>query len=341
MKNKQDVSRREFIKNSMLAGGAMLLSGVLPVKAATLPYRNAENPAYFENSDDKQIVDDELLQGVSDIHLHAAPDSKARLGNELEFARAARRAGYKSMLFKSNDFSCHDRAYLIRQEMPDFEVFGSFCMNRVHGEKVNAFAAEKAVNTTGTLCRCIWMPTQDAVYQNIRYHNRKEGVPVLDDGGRVLPEVVRVMEICTETNILFATGHSSPEESLVLARKAREVGLQKFVVTHANSGIWKMTHEQIRRCIDLGAWIEYSFITNLWGPGTGLPDFVRMSDREFADFARLAPERSIITTDLGQVGMPHPVEGMRRCILALLGNGLTQNQVDFMVRTNPSALVGL
>lgn len=332
MKNKQDLSRREFIRNSMMAGGAMLLSGVLPSQAQASLFPVDENADSFET--------DDLLQGVSDIHLHAAPDSKARLGNELEFARAAHKVGYKSMLFKSNDFSCHDRAYLIRQELPDFEVFGSLCMNRVHGDKVNVFAAEKAVVTTANLCRCIWMPTQDAVYQNIRYHGKKEGVPVVDDNGRVLSEVVRVMEICEEANIIFATGHSSPEESIVLARKAREVGVKKCVVTHANSGIWEMTHDQIKRCIDLGAWVEYSYITNLWGLGTGLPDFERMSNREFADFARIAPERSIITTDLGQVGMPHPVDGMRCCILALLENGLSQQQVDFMVRTNPAQLVG-
>ncbi len=333
MKDKQGLSRRDFIRGSMMAGGAMFLSGILPSKA--------EIPAFADNEESDLQGTDELLRGVSDIHLHAAPDSKTRLGNELEFARAARAAGYKSMLFKSNDFSSHDRAYLIRQELPDFEAFGSLCMNRVHGEKVNTFAAEKAVNTTGNLCRCIWMPTQDAVYQNIRYYGKKEGIPVLDDSGNVLPEVVRVMEICAEANIIFATGHSSPEESITLAHKAREVGVKKFVVTHTNSGIWKMTHDQIKRCIDLGAWIEYSYITNLWGPGTGLPDFQRMSDKEFSGFARIAPEHSIITTDLGQVGMPHPVEGMRRCIIALLKNGLSQRQVDFMVRTNPSLLVGL
>lgn len=336
MKNKQDISRRNFIRNSMMAGGAVLFSSVLPANAVIEPFfpiKNAESG--------NQTVTDELLIGVCDIHLHAAPDSKNRSGNELEFARSARDAGYKSMLFKSNDFSCHDRAYLIRQELRDFEVFGSLCMNRVHGDKVNVFAAEKAVNTIGNLCRCIWMPTQDAVYQNLRYHNRKEGIPVLDDAGRVLPEVVRVMEICVEANIIFATGHSSPEESIVLARKAREIGVKKCVITHANSGIWKMTHDQIKRCIDLGAWIEYSYITNLWGPGTGLPDFERMSDKEFSAFALIEPERSIITTDLGQVGMPHPVEGMRRCILALLENGLTRHQVDCMVRTNPARLVGL
>lgn len=312
----------------------MLFSGVLPSQARIRgSFSAAENTALTET--------DGVLRGVSDIHLHAAPDSRDRLGSELEFARAARAAGYKSMMFKSNDFSCHDRAYLIRQELSGFEVFGSVCMNRVHGDKVNAFTAEKAVNTTGRLCRCIWMPTQDAVYQNIRYRGRKEGIPVLDGKGRVLPEVVRVMEICAEADIIFATGHSSPEESIVLARKAREVGVGKCVVTHANSGIWKMTHDQIEQCIDMGAWIEYSYITNLWGPGTGLPDFERMSDSEFAVFARINPERSIITTDLGQVAMPHPVEGMRRCIVALLKNGLTQKQVDSMVRVNPARLVGL
>lgn len=72
-----------------------------------------------------------------------------------------------------------------------------------------------------------------------------------------------------------------------------------------------------------------------------MPDFERMSDSEFASFARIDPGRSIITTDLGQVGMPHPVEGIRRCIMALLENGLTQKQVDFMVRANPARLVGL
>lgn len=80
MKNKQDLSRRDFIRNSVMAGGAVLLSGVLPSHAQTPIFSAAEN------SDSPEA--DELLRGVSDIHLHAAPDSKARLGNELEFTRA-------------------------------------------------------------------------------------------------------------------------------------------------------------------------------------------------------------------------------------------------------------
>jgi len=331
MENNATISRRTFLKRSMAAGGAMMASSLLPADLFGTEHKQEGQEEHV----------DELLQGVCDIHLHCAPDSKVRLTDELSFIRDAQRTGYRAVMFKSNDFSCHDRAYLIRQAVPGFEVFGSICMNRVHGERVNPFAAEKAANTTGGLCRCIWMPTQDAVYQNLSYYGKKEGIPVLDDNGRVLSEVVHIMEICAETDIIFATGHSSPEECITLARKAREVGVGKFVVTHANSGIWTMTHEQIKRCIELGAWIEYSYITNLWGPGTRLPDFTRLSDEAFAAFARINPERSFITTDLGQPGMPHPIDGMRRCIEALLRNGLAQTEVDMLVRRNPSGLVGL
>ena len=50
------------------------------------------------------------LFGVCDIHLHAAPDSKARSLSEYDMALEAKAAGYRAVLFKSNDFSCHDRA---------------------------------------------------------------------------------------------------------------------------------------------------------------------------------------------------------------------------------------
>ena len=91
---------------------------------------------------------------------------------------------------------------------------------------------------------------------------------MLDDRGRILPEVVRVMELCAEADIIFASGHSSPQESLILARKAKEVGVRKFVVTHVNSLIWKLTRDQIRQAVELGAFVEYCYLPRLWGPGS-------------------------------------------------------------------------
>lgn len=333
MNDKKKISRRSFLKGSIQAGGALMLAGVLPVQATGL-FPDTE----YTSSED---VADELLKGVCDIHLHASPDSSARSVNEWSFAVDALRAGYRAVMFKSNDFSCHDRAYLIRQELPGFEVFGSLCMNRVHGERVNVFAAEKAVATTGGLCRCIWMPTLDAAYQYRCMGRKEKGIPVVDDAGQVLPEVVRVMEICAEAGIIFATGHSSPTESIALARKAREVGVERFVVTHANSHFWMMTPDQIRECVDLGAYIEYCYLPCLWGAGTQMPQYERQSAEQFAEFVRISPMRSFVSTDLGQAVMPHPIEGMRRCIKELLEAGFTGTVIDRLVRINPAYLIGL
>lgn len=336
MKNvSKKINRRDFIKGSVLAGGALLVHSALPAQASAL------FPRQEESRQAGTPTDNTLLKGVCDIHLHCLPDSRERSVNEYGFMQDALKAGYRAVMFKSNDFSCHDRAYLIRQALPEAECFGSFCMNRVHGDKVNPFAARKAVETSGGLCRCIWMPTLDAAYQYRSEGRKEQGIPVVDDRGRVLPEVVQVMEICAEADIIFATGHSSPRESLALLRRAREIGLKRVVVTHANSSIWAMTADQIRQCIDLGAFIEYCYLPCLWGEGTKMPQYQRQSIEEFTAFARIDPTRSFISTDLGQAVMPHPIEGMRDCLTKLQAQGVPQSDIDLLVRDNPAWLIGL
>lgn len=345
-------TRREAVKVATIAASAALLPSLsAPVLA------EAAQPASATQQVNTWGQPDPVLLGVSDMHIHAAPDTRARSVDELTLAREARDAGYRSVMFKSNHWACHDRAWLVSEalrQMPspgavaaatttktDFHCFGSLCMNRVHGDTVNVHAAEQAVNTTGKLCRCIWMPTQDAAYQHAHEKRPGKGIAVVSDSGVVLPEVIKVMEICAEAGIVFATGHSSPDECLILARAAKNVGVDKFVVTHANSLIWKLTRDQILRLAECGAFIEYSYLTCLWGGDSVMTNFPRMSNAEFVDFARIIPERTVITTDLGQVNMPHPLEGMRQCIAALREGGISPKDVDSMTRTLPARLLGL
>ena len=169
------MDRRDFIKTLGIAGGAMLLAGTAGAAAAktTAPRKNSGI--------------DPLLSGICDIHIHCSPDTRPRCIDEFTLAEQAKQAGYRAVMYKSNDWSCHDRAYLIRQALPDFEIFGSLCMNRVHGDRVNAYAAEQAVKTSGRLCRCIWMPTLSAAYQHQCDKLPGPGIPVLDPQGKVLP----------------------------------------------------------------------------------------------------------------------------------------------------------
>lgn len=334
MDEKNNMSRRTFLKGSLLAGGSLMLSGILPADAGNLFMTD-------HITDDEWKETGTILKGICDIHIHAAPDSRMRSVDEWHFAQDAQKAGYRAVMYKSNDFSCHDRAFLIRQSVPQIEVFGSLCMNRVHGDRVNPYAAEKAVATSGGLCRCIWMPTLDAEYHYRCEKRTEKGIPVLDDSGKVLPEVIRVMEICAEADIIFATGHCSPQESIILARKASEVGVKRFVVTHANSHFWMMTSDQIRQCVDLGAYIEYCYLPCLWGENSGMPQYERQSTGTFADLVRVSSDRGFISTDLGQSVMPHPIAGMKQCIKDLDKAGFTTTEINRLVRDNPAMLIGL
>lgn len=161
-------TRREFLKKAGLAGGAMVMANVaggIPSAAAAM--------------EEEKGAADELLKGVCDIHIHAAPDVRERCINEFDFACKAKKLGYRAVMYKSNEWSCHDRAYLIRQSLPDFEVFGSFCMNYAVDDKINVHAAKMAVETTGHCCKCIWMPTMAAVYPNAVEGRAGQGIPVV------------------------------------------------------------------------------------------------------------------------------------------------------------------
>lgn len=145
----QEMTRRDFLKGAAMAGGAVMLGGLHGLSRVQAAGADAKVPEY-----------DPLLDGVCDIHMHLAPDVKERCTDEYTFARNAQAAGYRAVMYKTNEWSYHDRAYLIRQALPGFEVFGSFCMNFTYGDKINVYAAKMAAATTGRLCRCIWMPTQ-------------------------------------------------------------------------------------------------------------------------------------------------------------------------------------
>lgn len=62
MKNNMKINRRDFIKSSVLAGGALLVQSGIPAAAAGMVAGNAVDDA-------PQDAGDGLLKGVCDIHL--------------------------------------------------------------------------------------------------------------------------------------------------------------------------------------------------------------------------------------------------------------------------------
>ena len=318
-------SRREFMKAAAVTG-ALAMSGHLlksKAEAATPPI-------------------DRDLDGVIEMHVHADPDVRARCIDQLTLTRQCRQNGYRGVMYKCHDFITNDIAYLLRAMVPGIEVFGGIALNRNYGDTVNVQAAKMATQVTGHYCRCIWMPTYQSAFD--QKSKGGVGVPVLDEQGNVLPEVIKVMELCADADIIFATGHSSPDECVVLTAKAKEVGVKKTVVTHASQAPWKLTMEQARICIDNGAYLEHCVLPYFKGPHAVVPGYRNQQQvpmEEFAAYIALAPDRQYISTDLGQALNPNPIDGMRTFITGLRKVGVKEDVLTLVSKTVPARLLGL
>ena len=284
---------------------------------------------------------DRDLDGVIEMHVHADPDVRARCIDQLTLTRQCRQNGYRGVMYKCHDFITNDIAYLLRAMVPGIEVFGGIALNRNYGDTVNVQAAKMATQVTGHYCRCIWMPTYQSAYDMKKMGG---GIPVLDADGKVLPEVVRVMEICADADIIFATGHSAPEESVTLTAKAKEVGVKKAVVTHCSQAPWKLSLDQAKICIDNGAYLEHSVLPYFYGQHAIVSDYrekMPTTMEEFAAYIAIAPDRQFIDTDLGQALNPNPIDGMRTFIRGLRAVGVRNDVLALVSKKTPALLLGM
>lgn len=317
-------SRRDFLKEMAVVGTSLIAGSLLAGKgeAATPPI-------------------DADLDGVIEMHVHADPDVRPRCIDQFTLTRQCMLNGYRAIMYKCHDFITSDIAYLLRAAIPGIEVFGGIALNKNYGDRVNVLAATMATQVTGHYCRCIWMPTYQSAYDR---QKQGDGIPVLDTSGKVLPEVVKVMELCAKNDIIFATGHSSPQECVVLVKKAKEVGVKKPVVTHCTQTPWMLSLDQAKECLDNGAFLEHSVMAFFKGENACFPanrSIRQTTMAEFVQYLKLAPDRQTITTDLGQALNPHPIEGMRTFIRGLREAGLSQAQLDLVSKKVPAYLLGL
>jgi len=164
-------------------------------------------------------------------------------------------------------------------------------------------------------------------------------------GGKVLPETEEVLKIIARENLSLATGHIAPEESLAVIKRAKELGVKNIVVTHAMAEVPGMTLAQVKQAVAMGAFIEYCFLNDIHGPQSYWP-FLRSWKRvSFADIAKVIKEvgaqHFILSSDLGQNGTPMHPDGMEMMINGMKREGLSQADVDLMVKKNPARFLGL
>jgi len=290
----------------------------------------------------------DILRDVIDLHVHVAPEWMPRRQDCIEVALDARDAGMRALVYKPlGSFPTMGLAYAAEKAVPDIKVFGGLVLDYPVGG-LNPMAVNKAIEMDA---KVIWMPTMNAAnltekikkgvstyysqYGYTKASELKEGLRVAV-GGKLVPAADEILNIIAEKkDVILATGHISPEESLVLIDEARGRGIEKILVTHVSGPIIGATDEQMREMAKKGAYLEevFSFC---------LPFYDRQSPQEIVTAIKsLDAKHFCLSSDLGSYMNPPPVEGFKLFIITLMELGITEQEIGKMIRENPASLLGL
>ena len=292
-----------------------------------------------------------ILEGAIDLHIHAMLDFYKRPFTELEIAREAEKVGYRAILFKSHFSPNADRAYILNEILEgDMKVFGGIILNHAVGG-INPVAAYAAVCMGA---KEVKMPTIHAANHvelsgpTYSYFDDKvppvlanlEGIKILDENGKLKQSAYELLEVLKNEDVFLSTGHLTYPEIKVLVSEARRMGLERIQITHADSLYSYLTADQQLELAELGAIIEHHIARCM--PVVFKGKEGRMEPEEIVyNIRKVGAERCTLGSDFGQMFNPHPVDGFRMFVRTMLKCGITEKEMDWLIRKNPARLLGL
>ncbi|MDR2523528.1 MAG: DUF6282 family protein [Synergistaceae bacterium] len=295
------------------------------------------------NTTDTKKAALELLRDAVDMHVHSTPSHFPRLIDDLDLAESVAGAAMRGAVVKFHGGCTAARAYLANKHAGREALFGSITLNGFVGG-VNPLAVEAEVLLGAKI---VWFPTIHAANHIIYYggaewrHMKAErslpsprrGIAATDAEGRLLPEVLDVLDVAAKYDICVATGHLSISESVALCREAARRGVKKIVLTHADFETQKVPLDLQAALSKEGVLIEKTALTVVLGH-IGIEEMAQ-------GIAEIGPERCILATDFGQANNPPIPQGFSEILSALLDNGLTPKALEMMIRHNPKRMLGL
>jgi Family of unknown function (DUF6282) len=281
-----------------------------------------------------------LLVGAIDPHVHTGPSIANRGLDHLEYARDCSKAGFAAIVTKDHDYAGVMTAAQISRHHPELttKIYSSIALNNVVGG-LNPYAVEHTAAMGGKI---VWLPTLTA--ENHFRWEKTSGwvhpasttkirtatpIPVRDD-------VKEILDVVAKTGIALASGHIHASETWIIFEEARRRGVNRLIFTHPED-IVGASLEDVSGIAAMGAYVEHSLCMFLEG--------CKFKSREESDLKKqidaAGPDRTILCSDLGQVGAFHPIEGIRRGIKLCIDFGYSDMDIRKMVSLNAAKVLGI
>lgn len=278
------------------------------------------------------------LKGVIDMHVHTAPDTRQRAYTDFEMMEAGIKVGARAMVIKSHNGTTMNRAFLVNEHNKivhqldnDFTMFGSVTLNYAIGG-LNPIAVKTGLKMGA---KVIWLPTIHAANQ-LKKDGKTGGIQCLDNG-KIVEPLKEIFNMIKEYDAVLGTGHLAPDEIFHVVDQARNMGLNKIVITHPEFWVVGMSHEDQMRIIrDYGVYLERCYRQPMGGGiwKSNLEDNLSIINE-------VGYKNVMVDTDGGQAENPHWELAIEEYMQYLLDRGITEEQIDFMTKKIPSMLLGL
>lgn len=297
------------------------------------------------------MTPDELVCGAVDIHVHSGPALTPRAFDHVEAVRACAGAGMRAIVIKDQHVPSGNVCQIIQKyfvpKHQNFNVFGSLVLGNTQGG-LSPSVLEAAL---GYDTKVVWMPVLSAKYSKERmkyleehyaeFQKTKKGHPtiindppmsIVDDDGKLLPEIPVICKMIAGADVILATGHLSIPETDLLLNEAVKQGVKKIVVTHPEF-FREYTLDQMREYAQSGFYVEHVLTSVFSGKGTyeQLYDLIQNS----------GPDRVVISSDLGQIGRPMPNIAFREFIMEMQKRGVSDEDLRKITSANGKTLLGI
>ena len=291
-----------------------------------------------------------LVRGAFDPHVHVAPDFAPRRITDLELAERCRQLGLAGFGLKSHYTATTERAAVVSAASPGVRALGTITLNHAVGG-LNATAVEVAARQGA---RIVWLPTVSApgefaevehadpdgkvpVWVRFEFDLRAAGVrpravPVLDDRGEPLPELLEVLAVVARHGLVLATGHLSRDEIFAVVDAAVDAGVKTIVVTHPEFPSQRIPPAEQETLAARGALMERAFTTPYTGKCTW--------DEIFAATRAVGARHTVWGSDLGQVFNPPVEDGLAIMADRFLEAGFSEEEIRIMAVENTRRLAG-
>jgi len=290
----------------------------------------------------------EAIQGAYDLQTHVAPDVIARRTDDIDLAKDFLARGLRGFVLKSHYVPTAERAVVVGKAVPGIRSYGAITLNHSVGG-LNPVAVEIAGRSGAKI---VWFPTVDAANETAgRLDGGNQKLPfwaeiqreiaaagitrpplsVLDDDNRISEDARQCLELIAKHNMILATGHLGRHEIFPLVRTARELGVNRIVVTHAEFPSQNLSGAEQAQLADLGAIIEHCFTTYHTNKAPW--------ETVFANIRATGVERAMLSTDLGQATNPPVAEGFAMFAQKLLNAGFKRSEISTMSSTVPASLL--